>query len=72
MAALENFLCNKKTNNDETLVANLLSAFHNQGYNMSVKLYFLFSHLHRFPENLANDKQGELFHQSLMTMEERY
>ena len=41
VAVMENFLGNKHANNYETLVTNLLSAFHDQGY----------SYLGRFPEN---------------------
>lgn len=71
---MENFLGNKKAENYETLVATMLSAFHDLGCNMSVKLHFLYSHLDKFPENqgAVSDEQGERFHQDLKTMEERY
>ena len=74
VAVMENFLGNKKADNYETLVATMLSAFHDLGCNMSVKLHFLYSHLDRFPENLGavSDEQGERFHQDLKTMEDRY
>ena len=74
VAVLANFLGNKKADNYETLVANMLSAFRDLGCNMSVKLHYLYSHLDRFPENLGavSDEQGEWFHQDLKTMEERY
>ena len=74
VAVMANFLGNKKADNYETLVANMLSAFRNLGCNMSVKLHYLYSHLDRFPENLGavSDKQGEWFHQDLKTMEECY
>ena len=41
---------------------------------MSIKVYFLLSHLDRFPENLGDvsDEQGERFHQDIKTMGERY
>jgi len=41
---------------------------------MSIKLHFVYRHLHNFPENLddVGDKQGERFHQNLKAMEERY
>ena len=73
VAVMENFLCNKKANNYETLVINLSSTFHELGYNMSIKLHFLYSHLDRFPKNfgIVSDEQGERFHQDLKTMEER-
>ena len=74
VAVMANFLGNKKADNYETLVANMLSAFRDLECNMSVKLHYLYSHLYRSPENLGavSDKQGERFHQDLKTMEERY
>ena len=70
------FICggNKKANNYETLVTNLLSTFHSLGCNMSVKLHFLYSQFDRFPENLGtvSDEQGDRFHQDLKTIKERY
>ena len=74
MEVMANFLGNKKADNYEILVANILLAFCDLGCNMSVKLQYLYSHLNRFPENLGavSDEQGELFHQDLKTMEERY
>ena len=41
---------------------------------MSIKLYYLHSHLDRFPENLGDysEEQGERFHQDIRTMEARY
>ena len=41
---------------------------------MSNKLYFLYSHLDRFLENLGDlsDDQGERFHQNVSEMEVRY
>ena len=74
LAVMANFLGNKKVDNYETLVANMLSAFCNLGCNMSVKLQYLYSHLDRFPENpgALSDEQGERFYQDLKTMEERY
>ena len=51
-----------------------VSAFHHLGGKMSIKVYFLFSHLDKFPENVGSvsDEQGERFHQDLMTVEECY
>ena len=74
VAVMTNFLSNKKADNYETLVANMLSAFRNLGCNMSVKLHYLYSHIDRFPVNLGavSDKQGEPFHQDLETMEDCY
>ena len=74
VAVMTNFLSNKKADNYETLVANMLSAFRNLGCNMSVKLHYLYSHIDRFPVNLGavSDEQGEPFHQDLETMEDCY
>ena len=72
---MDNFLgYKKKANNYETLVTNLLSDFLDLRCNMNAKLYFLYSHLDRFPENFRaiNDDQGERFHQSLMIIDECY
>ena len=48
-----NFLGNTKVENYEDLVANMLVAFKNLGCNMSIKMHYLYSHMDRFPENLA-------------------
>lgn len=74
VAVIQNFLGNKKAENYEMIVTEMLLAFRDLGCNMSVKLHFLFSHLDKFPQNLGDvsDEQGERFHQDLMTMEERY
>ena len=52
----------------------MLSAFHDLGCKMSIKVHFLFSHFDKFPENLwsVGDKEEERFHQNLMTVEKRY
>ena len=71
---VENFLGNKKSENYEEIVNNLLKNFHDMGVNMSLKIHFLHSHLNFFPENLGSmsDEQGERFHQDLRTFEERH
>ena len=71
---MHNFLGNRKADNFEDLVTNLLSAFRELECKMSIKLHFFNSHLDQFPQNLADvsDKQGERFHQDLMIMKERY
>ena len=40
VAVMANFLANKKADNYDTLVANMLSAFRDLGCNMSVKLHY--------------------------------
>jgi len=44
------------------------------GCNINIKLYFAYSHLHNFLENLddVGDDNGEWFHQSVKAIEERY
>ena len=71
---IKNFLGNKKAQNYDILVSEMLFAFRNLGCKMSIKVHFLFSHLDKFPENpgAVNDEQGERFHQDLMAVEERY
>ena len=56
---MKNFLGNNKARNYAELV-NMLTAFRNLGYNTSVKMHYLFSHMDRFFENLGSmsDKQG--------------
>ena len=74
VSVVENFLGNRKADNYELLVADMLSAFRNLGCKMSVKLHYLYSHLDKFPDSLGavSDEQGERFHQDLKVMEERY
>ena len=50
---LKNFLGNKKAENHEDLVSNMLSACHDLGCKMSITVHFLFSHLDKFPDNLG-------------------
>ena len=50
---MKNFLGNKKARNHEDLVGNMLSAFHDLGCKMSIKVLFLFSHSDKFPDNLG-------------------
>ena len=71
---MKNFLGNKKAGNHEDLVNNMLSAFHDLGCKMSIKLHFLFCHLDKFPDHLGavSDEQGERFHEDLMAVEQRF
>ena len=68
---MKNFLGNKKAGNHENLVGNMLSAFHDLGCKMSIKVHFLFSYLDKFPDNLGavSKEQRKRFHQDLMTVE---
>ena len=75
---VKNFLENRKAVNYKGIVAGIvaefLSTLQGMGANVSIKPYFLYSHLDRFPENLGDlsDEQGERFHQDISQMEVRY
>ena len=66
---VHNFLGNTKKENYK-IVKRMLNAFANQGWNMSLKVHFLHSHVDYFPENLEaySEEQNEKFHQDLLTM----
>jgi len=51
-----------------------LNFYEQLGCNMSVKVYFLHTHVNYFPENMKAtiEEQGESFHQDIKTMEKRY
>ncbi|GBN79706.1 hypothetical protein AVEN_11883-1 [Araneus ventricosus] len=70
----KNFLGNHKAENYRQIVNNLLKAYKIMGCNMSLKFYFLHSHLDFFPENLGSvsDEHHELFHQGISIMEAHY
>ena len=74
MNVIKNFLGKKKTGNHGALVSNVLSAFHDLGCKMSIKVHFLFSLLDKFPDDLGavGEEQEETFHQDLMAVKERY
>ena len=68
------FLGNRKDENYEENVSNLLSSYQKMGCRMSIKMHFLHSHLDVFRENLGDvsEEHGERFHQDIQTMERRY
>ena len=68
------FLGKTKAPNYKELVETLVACPHQLGANMSIKLYFLHSHLSRFPENLGDvsDEQRECFHQDISDMKVCY
>ena len=51
----------------------MLSKFKDLGVKISIKFYYLFSHLDRFPANLGdlNEKHVERFHEDIKVMKER-
>ena len=69
-----NFLGNRKSPKYREIVANMVKSFKKLGCLMSLKLYFLDSHIDEFPDNLGDysDEQGERFHQDIKVMENRY
>jgi len=65
---------NRRAQNYEELVNNLLQSYQKLGSYMSLKIHFLQSHLDFFPENCGavSDEHGERFDQHISSMEERY
>jgi hypothetical protein len=51
----KSFFRNHKAENYHEIVSDLLTAYKPMGCNMSLKVHFLDSHLHFFPENLHQD-----------------
>jgi len=70
----KDFLGNHKAGNYQDAVQDLLTSYKAMECNISLKIHFLESHLHFFPENLGevSDEHGERFHQDIMAMEKRY
>ena len=68
------FLGNRRAQNYEELVNNLLQSYQKLGCNTSLKIHFLHSHLDFFPENCGavSDEHGEFFNQDVSSMEKRY
>ena len=68
------FLGNRRVQNYEELVNNLLQSYKKLGCNMSLKIHFIHSYLDFFPENFGevSDEHGEHFHQDISAMEKRY
>jgi len=65
---------NRRAQNYEELVNNLLQSYQELGCNMSLKIHFLQSHLDFFPGNCGavNDEHGERFHQDISSRKKRY
>ncbi|GBM57927.1 hypothetical protein AVEN_206000-1 [Araneus ventricosus] len=61
------FLGNKKAENYEDLVGDMVKCFRVIGCNMSLKLHVFDSHPNFFPQNLGaiSDEHGERFHQDI-------
>lgn len=73
-AVIHGFLGNKKAENYEELISNMLDSFKVMGCRMSLKLHMLHAHLDKFKDNLGeySEEQGERFHQDIMNFEQRY
>ena len=72
--AVKVFLGNRRAQNYEELVNNLLQSYRKLGCNMSLKIHFRHSHLDFFVENSCamSDEHREHFHQDISAMEKRY
>ena len=69
-----NFLGNKRSDDCVSPLQNMLDNYRDIGANMSIKVHFLGSHLHRFPENCGDvsDEHAERINQDIKIMEERF
>ena len=66
------FLGNIKYPQYEQTVRTMLEKLQALGCNMSLKLHFLHSHLHYFPENVGalREEKGERFHEDIKEWKE--
>ena len=71
---VKGFLWNRRAQNYEELVNNLLQSYQKLGSYVSLKIHFLQSHLDFFLENCGavSDEHGERFDQHISSMEKRY
>jgi len=71
---VKGFVGNRRAQNCEEIVNNLLQSYQKLGCNMSLKIHFLHSHLDFFPEDYGavSDEQRECFHHDISSMEKRY
>ena len=71
---VKEFLGNRRAQNHENLVNNLLQSYQKLGCNMSLNIHFLHSHLDFCPEKCGavGDEDGESFHRDISSMEKRY
>jgi hypothetical protein len=68
------FLGNRRAQNYEELVNNLLKSYQKLCCNMSLNIHFLQSHLNFSPANrgAVSDEHGERFDQDISSIEKRY
>ena len=71
---VENFLGENNSCNYVELVNSTLVSYKQLNAYMSITIYFPFSQLEKFPENIGsvNDEQGERFHQDMRDMEKKH
>ncbi|KAJ8684337.1 hypothetical protein QAD02_020129 [Eretmocerus hayati] len=71
---INNYPGNRKSENYETLVRDMLQNFQQMKVNQSLKIHMLDSHLDFFPDNFGavSDEHGGRFHQGIATLENRY
>jgi hypothetical protein len=71
---VKGFLRNRRAQNYEELVNNLLQGCQKLSCNLSLKIHFLHSYLDFFPEKsgAVSDEHGQRFHQDISSMEKRY
>jgi len=67
---VKEFLGNRRAQNYEELVNNLLQSYQKLSCNVSLTTHFLHSHLDFFPENCGavSDEHGERFHQDISSL----
>ena len=68
------FLRNTRVPDYQAWIEKLLKSYEDMGCRMSLKIYFLHSHLNFFPSNLGavSDEHGERFHQDITKMRSNY
>ena len=68
------FLGNRRAEDYDIAVNELLKTYRKLGCNMSLKIHFFHFHLDFFPSNCGamSDEHGERFHQDISAMERRY
>ena len=73
-SVIVNFFGNHSMSEYQKMIYELMENFRKLGARMSVKIYFLRSHLDYFLENCGDfyEEQGKCFHKDLRGMEEHY
>ena len=68
------FLGNKRTENYQQKIQNMIDAFEVMGCRMSLKLHMLDAHLDKFKDSMGaySEEQGEHFYQDMKIIEQRY